>query len=459
MAYLLFATAAETASAMTSRVIFISPNNAYFISNQGETNGFVAGKDVCFDDPKVGRITCARIHLSTPTASAYVLLSKFSDFVTLDTLVSPLRWRVNDREYNKKPSQSDIRYLKEQLAHLDTDEQKRKTLANSSSTNDKAAAAGATAAGLNTGSNLSEYQKSVDAEQAAKTNSLTPSTQEPQVVEKVVEKVVIVEKPGEVVVEKEVVEKIVYKEKVVYKDSSQPAILSWPVTIELSYLSYLALPVVNNRVGFNTQSENETTYWKNLGEIDTITPSVRFRFKQYFTDDFFYGIKFSSNTETDDSVKTQYDLRIPGSTSTTITGIDSLSYGVEFGGTITRSSYFGLEYNTGLSVFSAKKTLTSSYTAGASSESLANITQKSDIFYLDNEIITKLTYNNLSAILSLGLGVSMFDLGGEASIQAFDPNRDQGDQTAASKQQLADIYEDPINLLSYFIGLGLEYRF
>ena len=48
LAYLLLATAAESASAMTSRVIFISPNNAYFISNQGEANGFVAGKDDLF---------------------------------------------------------------------------------------------------------------------------------------------------------------------------------------------------------------------------------------------------------------------------------------------------------------------------------------------------------------------------------------------------------------------------
>ena len=154
------------AVASTNQVIFLSPTKAYFISNQGKENGYYGGKDVCFDDPKVGRITCARVYMSTPTASAYVLLSKFSEYVTLNTKITPLRWRVKNRQYNKQPNSDDIQYLKNKLSHLDSDTISQTAIANS--TKSQIEKQGQTAKGLNEGSDLEVLQAQLEQEREKK---------------------------------------------------------------------------------------------------------------------------------------------------------------------------------------------------------------------------------------------------------------------------------------------------
>lgn len=442
--------------ASPNKVIFLSPNKAYFIGNQGKENGYDAGKDVCFDDPKVGRITCARIYLSTPTASAYVLLSKFSDFATLSTIVSPLRWRVKDRNYNKPPNTKDVEYLKSKLAHLDTNSTKTESLAKT--TKSKNEKKGETAKGLNEGSNLAV--RSAEIEKAKEEAKGKPKVIT-KVVEKVVEKVVVVEKPAKTVIQKEVVEKVVYKDrtKVVYKDSLFENILNWPLKVETSYLIYLSLPALNNRVIFKTQSEGETTYWSDLGETGITVPGFRIRAKQYITKHSFYGIKFSLLNATQDSATTQYDTRVNGSKATITTNFEGLSYGIEYGGRILGKRLYSMECSAGLSIFSSTKSLSSSYTSGSSSGSLANVTQNSNIYLVDTEILSKIHYGDFSGLFGLGLGFSAFSTGDEPEIDTFDPNLDTGSQSANSKTQLQELYAEDKNTISYSLSFGIEYSF
>ena len=267
------------------------------------------------------------------------------------------------------------------------------------------------------------------------------------------------EKPAKTIVKKEVVEKVVYKDrtKVVYKNSLFENILKWPLKIEASYLNFFALPVLDNRIIFKTQSANETVYWVDLGPKEVIVPGFRIRAKQYISKNSFLGIKFSQLNSTQDSAITQFDTRVDNSIATTITNTESLLYGMEYGSKIFGTKIYTIEYSGGLSVFSATRSFSTSYISGSTTGSQAKINDNISIYYIDTEILSKFHYGDFAGLFGLNLGFPIFDSGDGARIEAFDPNISPEDESESSKAQLEKLYSEKKNSATYSISIGISY--
>lgn len=492
-----------------NKVIYVSPSKAYFIAGEGEDNGYTKGQDVCFDDPTYGRITCAKVFVSTKTASGFVILSKFMSKISLRTVVSPLRWRTKEKNYSTSATENDIASIKSSLEYLEKkdvqiiEESSTQKLNNSNSNrlrNERASSSRnpPSISNLNSRSTKSPLASRRNDRSSAKTivrsrntpqslgyqrlNTNKSNTRVKKETEKESEeirpsnqrsdqkandkqakpskKIRPPKKPNTKV--KTVVKtkiKIVPKTKI--KKVFLTEFLGRPTSIEAGYILSLKQPIKNQRIEFITQSESSTNYWSNAVELNTLIPGFKLRLRQYLSNGWHYGINVHIYSVMTDSAQYLYDKRRPDLISEVSSKSNANSYGAEYGLTIPIAKYFDVDYAGGLAIYSNKISYNAKYysSQNLTKENLLVSGVEHDVLYFSNEFRAKVLYKKYALSLNIGVDLSLVDLSGKPNSEAFDPNLNSGDQSSASSTQFDELIEDPVNLFSYYVGIGLQAKF